>query len=178
MSILSQNQNVAFFNTINTHSTALPGTSYNTGSYYGLYLNAGLMSLVDNSSNSAFGALGAIRFDSIFPPPVYVSATAETAGVLTYTANNPLNSTTYYLTLTQFLPIAALSGNQPSTPLLGIGQKQTFTQVIQYTTPATGTITATTIAVGLKNAINGWLGYQVTATNSSGVLTITAKTGF
>jgi len=65
--------------------------------------------------------------------------TSETAGVVTYTPTTPLNSTTYSFTLTQLVPSAQ-----------GVSPK-VITKLISVTTPATGSITATTICNQIKN---------------------------
>lgn len=79
--------------------------------------------------------------------------TSATAGVVTYTPTTPLNDTDYSIQLTQLIPAAT-----------GVNPKQ-ITKVLTIHTPATGTITATTISNQFKNE---YFSGQIT-TYSSGV---------
>jgi hypothetical protein len=155
---------VYFINTINTHSVALPGSSANTGSYYGLYLNAGTVSLTDSAGVSAFGFYGAIDFDSITPgTAAYKARVTETVAIATYTEGTLAANTDYYFTVTQLIP--SVSGNT------NLSARVRFNS---------GSVTtANSVATGLGAELLKLQGFKLaSATASGGVLTITAAAGF
>jgi hypothetical protein len=104
-----------------------------------------------------------------FEAGVYSKQTAissETAGVVTVTPTSPTNSTTYSFSFTQQFPNA-----QGSAPL-------SITKVISVTTPATGTITATTINDQFRNEYFALQStFQVVATGTT-TLILTANAGY
>jgi len=94
---------------------------------------------------------------------------SQTNGVVTYTPTNPLNSTTYGFTLNQVNPSA--TGTMPDIT----------TKLITITTPATGSITATTISDQFKNEFfsTGSNGFNVTVNaTGAGTVVITAAAGY
>ena len=154
----------AFLNTSNNNSGTFPGIP--TALYYGLYVQKGVVSLVDGSNPAVSMLSLPSGFDVISAK--YTSTVAEVPAVVTYTEPTTLTAnTTYYFSIAQLIPGLAVPN-------------QNLNALIQFTTGTT--ITAGTVTAGLATVLNGLSGYKLTATSSvvasKGVLTITAASGF
>lgn len=155
--------NVYFINTINTTT---PG--------YGVSLNQGYLSLIDNSNKSAFGNVGggALRVSHITPIEgignYWTGSSAGTAGVVTVIEPVLVVNTTYSFILNQYIPATALLPGKTVT--------YNVSYPVGAVVPAAGTVVAAMAAI-----INANAGFQVTTalsgTNNT-ILTITASAGY
>ncbi len=109
------------------------------------------------------------EFPNVAPDGIVkeTAITSETLGVVTFTvaAATPAFSTVYSLAITIQNP-----GAQGADP-------DVIYKVIQITTPATGTLTPTTVTTQFKTAINAALGTYVLATGTA-TLIVTALAGY
>lgn len=107
------------------------------------------------------------KFDDVSVATKVANVSSETAGVLTYTPTaTPANATTYYVSFTVSNPNAEGAQNDPLIFNVAVN------------TPATGSLTATTLVTQFKNALaNAPYTTYVTASGSS-TLVLTATTGY
>ena len=163
INIINTTPTGTFLNTTNNNAGTFPGTS--GALYYGLYISKGLISLVDGSSP-------AVNILSLNQPldvtAKYTTTVAEVDAVLTYTEDATLTAnTTYYFSIQQLIPGYAVPN-------------QYLTQLIQYTTPLTGTPSKGSVATGLAAILNGLEGFKLTTSvnTGAGTLAITASAGY
>lgn len=109
------------------------------------------------------------KFDDVIVGSIVkeTAVTSETAGVVTFTvaSSTPAYNTTYAVTINVSNPNATGSQSNP------------IVQTIAVTTPASGTLTPTTVTTQFKAAINAAMGTYVTASGTS-TLVITGNAGY